>query len=140
MVETKPPRRRFGWRISPLNIPKRFIPDEKGATTLEEELKLNEEDLLQIKTDEIAHELLEATSTSLFSGQIAIACQKKPFKDGCLRLAELTLDTNPNIPFQLSSLVTNLVVKRMFEQGEALTPKLVDECQTKIMVDISRRH
>jgi len=135
-----PDKRKFGIRIRPLNIPRRFIPDEKGARTLEEELKLNEEDLLQIKTDEIAHELLEATSTSLFSGQIAITCQKKPFKDGCLRLAELTLDTNPNTPFQLSSLVTSLVRDRMFEQGEALTPKLVDECQTKIMVDISRRH
>ena len=140
MVETKPSRRRFGWRISPLNIPRHFIPDEKEARTLEKELKLNEEDLLQIKTDEIAHELLKATSTSLFSGQIAIACQKKPFKDGCLRLAELTLDTNPNTPLQLSSLVTNFVVDRMFDYGEALTPELVNECQTKIMADISRRH
>ncbi len=135
-----PDKRKFGIRIRPLNIPRRFIPDEKRARTLEEEIKGNKEDLLQIQADRIAHELLEATSSSLFSGQIAIACQKNPFKDGCLRLAELTLNTNPNTPFHLSSLVINLVRDKMFEQGEALTPGLVNECQTKIMADISQRH
>lgn len=135
-----PDKRKFGIRIRPLNIPRRFTPDEKKARTLEEEIKGNKEDLLQIQADRIAHRLLEATSTSLFSRQIVAACQTKPFKKGCLRLAELTLDTNPNTPLQLSSLVTNLVRDRMFEQGKTLTPELVNECQTKTMVDISRRH
>lgn len=135
-----PDRRKFGIRIHPLEYPRRFIPDEQRAKILEEEINWNKKDLLQIKADEITHRFLEATSTSLFSTQIAAACQTKPFKKACWQLAELYLNPNPSIPLNLPALVEEAVLAKMFEEGIALSPELVQERQTKIMADINHRH